>query len=76
MAAGEQRDEPTSRLREIRSARQQSTLAVVSVELAQGIEIPGGARGLAALPVTLGVADRSGRVWGCCAQLAEAVGAS
>ena len=30
----------------------------------------------AALPLTLGVADGSGRVWGCCAQLAEAVGAS
>ena len=34
------------------------------VDVAQGIEIPRGARGLAALPLTLGVADRSGRVWG------------
>ena len=43
---------------------------------APGIEIPGAPRARAALPLTLGVADGSGRVWGCCAQLAEAVGAS
>ena len=53
-----------------------AALAWSSGLTAPGIEIPGGARGLAALPFTLGVADGSGRVWGCCAQLAEAVGAS
>ena len=46
------------------------------LSLASGIELWRSVRSLAALPLTLGVADGSGRVWGCCAQLAEAVGAS